>query len=244
MAGINTYIPGPWAVLRYVPIIGLARSPSRFVVLAAMLVALLFALALTALGQRWPHRRRLLLGVVTALLLFELSPVPRTLYAGDAPAVFHRIAADPRADIRVLTLPFGLRDGTSSLGNFNPLTQYQQTTHGKRLVGGYLSRVTLEQRQLLRRYPVLHALAALSDPAGTPLSEPQRRLAFASRDRFMLASKLGYVVIDDAATPPDLRAFAIDLLRLEQIGSADGYTLYVPHADRTVTESFMAGPGS
>ena len=30
VAGINTYIPGPWAVLRYVPVVGLARSPSRF----------------------------------------------------------------------------------------------------------------------------------------------------------------------------------------------------------------------
>ncbi len=242
VAGMNTYVPGPWALLRYVPIIGLARSPSRFVVLATMLVALLFALALTALGTRWPQRRRLLLAVVTALLLFELSPVPRTLYAGTVPEVFHRIADDPRPDIRVLSLPFGLRDGTSSLGNFSPLTQYQQTTHGKRLVGGYLSRVTLEQKQRLRRYPVLDALITLSDPAGMPLTEGQRRLAFASRDRFLLASTLGYVVIDETAASPALRAFAIELFRLEKIASADGYTLYVPHADRTVTEAFMASP--
>ena len=35
--------PGPWALLRYVPIVGLARSPSRFVVLVSLGVALLFA---------------------------------------------------------------------------------------------------------------------------------------------------------------------------------------------------------
>ncbi len=58
VAGINTYIPGPWALLRYVPIVGLARSPSRFVVLVALGVAILFALALAAIGERWPHRRR------------------------------------------------------------------------------------------------------------------------------------------------------------------------------------------
>ncbi len=242
VAGLNTHVPGPWALLRYVPIIGLARSPSRFVVLVAMLVAVLFALALTAIGQRWPQRRRLVLGVVTAVLLFELSPVPRTLYAGDVPAVFRRIAADPRTDIRVLTLPFGLRDGTSSLGNFNPLTQYQQTAHGKRLIGGYVSRVTREQKRFHLRYPVLDALITLSDDGQGALSEVQRRRAFASRDRFMLATELGYVLTDDAHTSPALRAFAIDLLRLEPVGSSDGYTLYVPQADRTVTPSFMAAP--
>ncbi len=87
VAGINTYIPGPWALLRYVPIVGLARSPSRFVVLVALGVAILFALALAAIGERWPHRRRLVLGAVTALLLVELSPVPRQLYAGTVPSV-------------------------------------------------------------------------------------------------------------------------------------------------------------
>ncbi len=240
VAGINTYIPAPWALLRYVPVLGLARSPSRFVVLAALGVALLFALALTALGRRWPQHRRLMLTAVTAALLFELSPVPRTLYAGEAPAVFAHIAEDPRPDIRVLVLPFGLRDGTSSLGNFNPLTQYLQTVHGKRLVGGYLSRVTREQKQFHLKYPVLASLIALSERDAPPLPEPQRRLAMAGRDRFLLASRLGYVVTDDARTSPDLRTFAIELFRLERVASADGYTLYVPHADASVTSAFMS----
>ena len=243
VAGVNTYIPGPWAFLRYVPIIGLARSPSRFSVLAALMVALLFALALTALGERWPRRRRLVLALVTIAMLFELSPVPRTLYAGTAPAVYQRIAGDPRPDIRVLSLPFGLRDGTSSLGNFNPLTQYLQTVHGKRLVGGYLSRVTREQKRFHLRYPVLDALITLSNGEQAALTDVQRRRAFASRDRFMLASRLGYVVMDDARTSPRLRAFAIELLRLEQIGAADGYTLFVPHADpAAIDQAFMAPP--
>ena len=29
VAGINTHVPGPWSLLRYVPVIGLARTPSR-----------------------------------------------------------------------------------------------------------------------------------------------------------------------------------------------------------------------
>jgi hypothetical protein len=243
VAGINTYIPGPWALLRYVPIVGLARSPSRFVVIVALGVAILFALALTAIGQRWPQRRRLVLGGVTALLLIELSPVPRQLYTGAVPSVYHRIAADPRTNARVLSLPFGIRDGTSSLGNFNPLTQYQQTVHGKRLVGGYLSRVTTEQKRSLLRFPVLDAMMTLSQPSTPPLTDVQRRRAYASRDRFLLASRLAWVVTDDAATSPELRAFAEDLLRLERVASEEGYTLYIPHPDRAAVEqAFMSPP--
>ncbi|BCS35164.1 hypothetical protein TBR22_A43910 [Luteitalea sp. TBR-22] len=236
VGGINTYIPGPWALLRYVPIVGLARSPSRFVVLVSLLVAVLFALALTALTTRWPARRRLLLGVVTALLLFELSPVPRTLYSAAIPSVFTTIAADPQTDIRVLSLPFGLRDGTSSLGNFNPLTQYYQTAHGKRLVGGYLSRLTPQQKEWHRRFPVLDALFTLSADPAARLTEQQRSLAYAARDRFLGGLRLAYVVTEDAQTTPALRAFAEDLLRLEKVMSADGFTLYVPKAP--------AGPAS
>jgi hypothetical protein len=200
-------------------------------------------MALVAIGNRWPQRRTLILGCLTGLLLIELSPVPRQLHSGAVASVYQRIAADTRTNVRVLSLPFGVRDGTSSLGNFNPLTQYQQTVHGKRLVGGYLSRVTTEQKRSLLRFPVLDAMVTLSQPATTTLTEVQRRRAYASRDRFMLTSRLAWVVTDDAETSPELRAFAEDLLRLERVESADGYTLYVPHPDRAAVEqAFMAPP--
>ncbi len=234
VAGVNTYIPGPWALLRYAPIVGQARSPSRFGVLVSLGVALLFALALSAIGQRWPRTRRPVLAVVTVLLLVELSPVPRQLFSGTSPAVFHEIAGDPRQDIRVLSLPLGIRDGTSSLGDFNPLSQYQQTVHAKRLVGGYLSRVTGEQKESLLRYPVLSALVTLSEPSQEPaLTDAQAHSAYQSRDRFLRASRLAYVVTDDARTSPALRCFAEELLDLEKIREADGYTMYRPRVDLT-----------
>ncbi len=224
VGGVNTHVPGPWALLRYAPIIGLARSPSRFTVIVSLLVAVLFGLALTALGRRWPAARRTLLVTVTLVLLFELSPAPRTLYSGQAPAVVAHAAADPRDDRRVLVLPFGLRDGTSSLGNFDPLTQYYQTLHRKRLVGGYLSRLTTQQKAFHLNMPVLHALITLSE--GRTLEPDVEQRARASRDRFLERANLGYVIVDDRQASPALRAFAIDLLQLEHVMSADGLTLY------------------
>jgi hypothetical protein len=220
-------VPGPWALLRYAPMIGLARSPSRFAVVVSLLVAVLFGLALTALSRRWPAARRPLQAAVTVLLLFELAPVPRQLYAGAVPAVFHQIAADPRPDVRVLALPFGLRDGTSSLGSFNPLTQYQQTVHGKPLVGGYLSRLTAEQKRFHRRFPILHAL--MNGSEGHPITDEERTRAYAVRDTFLERSRIGYVVINERDTSPEVRAFAVDLLRLRCIAASDGYTLHVPN---------------
>ena len=46
IASMNTYIPGPWALLRYVPMLGLARTPARFSVVMMLAVAVLFAAAL------------------------------------------------------------------------------------------------------------------------------------------------------------------------------------------------------
>ena len=36
IAGQNTYVIGPWAPLRYMPIIDMARSPARFAVVATL----------------------------------------------------------------------------------------------------------------------------------------------------------------------------------------------------------------
>ena len=54
IAGANTHVPGPWALLRYAPGFGLARMPSRFAIVALLGVAVLMAGALAAIGERWP----------------------------------------------------------------------------------------------------------------------------------------------------------------------------------------------
>ena len=110
----------PWSVLRYVPVLGLVRSPGRFAVLVTMAVAVLFAQALAHVGRSHPDRRRRWLTAVGVLLAIELVPGPRTLYSAAIPALYSTIAADPRPDVRVLELPVGVKDGTGSVGQFNP----------------------------------------------------------------------------------------------------------------------------
>jgi hypothetical protein len=216
----------PWSVLRYVPILGLVRSPGRFAVLATLGLVVLFAQALAHLGRRYPERRRQVLATVAVLLAVELIPAPRTLYSAAIPALYDIVARDPRPHIRVLELPVGFRDGTSSLGDFSARTQYFQTAHGKAIVGGYLSRVSPRRRRQVRETPVLNALVALSERQ--PLTADQATAAREHADAFLRRSNLGYVVIDRDRTSPELTAFATDLLGLTPVAQDGPLELYVP----------------
>jgi hypothetical protein len=225
VAGINTAIPTPWTLLRYVPIVGAARMPSRFSVVVTMGFAVLFAMALAALGQAAGKRRHLLLGAVGALLVFELLPAPRVLHSATLPAVYERVAADPRP-VRVLELPTGVRDGLSSMGNFSSITQFHQTLHGKGLIGGYLSRVSTRRKEVYRGLPVTGALIEIS--AGRKLSPMALERAIRGVDGFYEKTNLGYVVMNRARVSDDLRDFAVLLLGLTKVDEADGYELYIP----------------
>ena len=225
VAGFNTHIPGPWAFARYVPIIRLARTPARLSIVVMLGVSILFAAALSHLGDRWPRRRRLLLSAMAMALLFELFPVPRPLYSASVPAFYTRVALDPR-DVTLMELPVGVRDGTSSVGDFTARSQFFQTVHGKPLVGGYLSRVSRKRIAQLRQEPLLDALITLSE-GGT--LDGVREAALVERGaEFIRRGRIGYVVIDNDRTPPPLRNFAVRALELRHVAAEGSYDLFVP----------------
>jgi hypothetical protein len=226
VAGYNTHVPGPWALLRYVPGFGLARMPTRFAIVASMGVAVLLAGALAAIGSKWPHRRRQIGAIAAAVLIFELLPAPRTLYSAEISPVYDRIAADAR-DVRVLSLPFGVRDGTWETGNFRPRSLFNQTRHGKNLIGGYLSRVSPNRVDRMRRqFPTLDALIKLSEkaPIGTEVEAVLRERG----NRLVTQANLGYVVIDSRFITPERAQLVIDAFRLRELQRDAHLTLYEP----------------
>lgn len=244
IAGMNTHIPTPWAFLRYVPLVGLARSPSRFAVLVMMGLGTLFALALVHVTSRYaetrPDRRRLILAAVAALLVFELSPAPRTLYSAEVPAIYRTIASDPSPSVRVLGLPLGVRDGASSIGDYSAQSQYYQTAHGKGILGGYISRVSDRRKHRLQSIPMYDALMTLSE--GKPLSLVQQQRAEATTGQFITRTRVKYVVVDVARTPPALLDFACRTLGLMKIEERDGRALYLARPPHTLPEPFGDRP--
>ncbi len=227
VAGVNTHVPGPWAFLRYLPIVGLARTPSRFSIVVMLAVAVLFAAALTWMAGRRPGRRRVVLAAAAALLVFELWPAPRPLYSAEIPSIYAHVAGAPD-DLRHLELPIGVRDGTRSIGNFTARSQFFQTMHGKRLIGGYLSRVSRRRMTDVRRDPMVDALIWLSE--NRPLDDSRQRSLVEDGPAFVQRARLGFVVVDRARTPEPLRTFAIDAFRLELIDAAGEFELYRPTA--------------
>jgi hypothetical protein len=225
VAGMNTHIPGPWAVLRYVPVVGAARTPTRFAVVAALGVAILLAGALAALGRRYPHRRLHITAIVGLALVVELSPVPRTLYSAAVPSIYDIIASDPRP-VRVVELPMGVRDGTFTAGDFSARYLYYQTRHEKRLIGGYLSRISQKRVREMRSQPTVDALITLSE-GGELTAAHSKRI----RDRgalFITRSNVGYVVINHARSPRALIDLATDAWDLEEIAREGPQVLYRP----------------
>ena len=225
VAGVNTFIPGPWALLRYVPVIEWARSPSRFALIVTIGVGVLCAHALVGLRDRFGHRaRRALLAGVVVLGVIEFWPAPPTLHAVHVPSIFSIVAADPDPAATVLELPVGMRDGTSSMGNFSARTQFHQAWHGKRLIGGYVSRISERRKDAARKMPILSAMIALSERQ--PIDDAQRRRALTRADTFIERTGLRYIVIDVKRCPPELREFADALFSLEWLGEDQGYVLY------------------
>jgi len=226
IAGYNTHIPGPWALLRYVPVIGIARTPSRFAIVTALGLAILAAGALSSLLATWPNRRRLLLSAATAALLLELSPWPRQLHSGAISPIYDTIAADARP-VRVLNLPSGVRDGTSSIGNFGARSQFNQTRHGKQLIGGYLSRVSTAQVQRLRsEYPTLSVLIKLSE--GTVLAAEDVEVLRNRGRNFVRRSNIGYVVLDLRFVTEAKAAPVVEHFGLTELQRDGDLVLYAP----------------
>jgi hypothetical protein len=222
IGGVNTYVAGPWALLRYVPVVGLARNPSRFAVLIMLVIALLFALGLTFIrntGRPW------LRWAIATIVILELLPIPRPLYSARVPAIYDRVATDPH-DARVLQLPFGVRDGVSSFGSYTARTQFFQTRHGKPLIGGVLSRVSERRVKAIRSDVMLDALMRLSEGK---LLEPGAagRLA-ANAPHFLARANVGYVVIDQTRASPALVDFAMHTLHLEELEADGPFVLYRP----------------
>ena len=228
IAGINTDIPGPWALARYLPLVRLARTPARIAIVATLGMSMLFASALCYLGDRWPQRRRMLLGAVAAVMLFELLPAPRPLYSATVPRFYERVA-QYEGQVRMLELPVGVRDGTSSIGNFSARSQFFQTVHGKPLIGGYLSRVSRRRIDEIRSDPMLAALVTLSE--GGALDPSRERALIEQGPAFIGQTRIGFVVIDGTRASPQLRDFAVRALRLRRIDGEGAYDLYAPATD-------------
>jgi hypothetical protein len=230
IAGVNTYVPTPWAFLRYVPIVGAARMPTRMTAVVMLGLSVTLAFAVAALRAR-VSRPRVVAAAIGVLLAVEMLPAPRTLLSAEAPAVFRTIAADPRP-VRVMNLPFGVRDGLFSFGNTNAAAQVYQTFHEKELVGGYMSRLPRREIEYYTSRRVTRALIELSE--GREIREPRRSMLIARARQILPELKIGYIVVDTDRAPAALVDFAREAFSLTLVQTSDQFELYSTPLARSV----------
>jgi hypothetical protein len=226
VGGVNTYAPGLWAFLRYAPVIGLARSPSRFAIVAILGLSVLFAFALDELSRRSAKAWRPIATALALALALELAPMPRQLYPTAVPDLYDRVTAGSDESERLLDLPVGIHDGTSPVGRFNAATQYFQTKHRRPVLGAYLSRVAPQVKEEYLHTPMLRALFALSE--GKELPAEWKEEGKASRDAFLRRSCVRFVVVDKLLASNQLREFAVDALDLRLEHEDAEYALLTP----------------
>jgi hypothetical protein len=166
-------VPLPYVALHYLPLVKGARVPARFDIMVSLGLAVLCAFALRWLlarvgrPQRWAMGIALLIGLEYLRLPYPTSPV-------SIPPLYQEMARDGR-DVAVLEVPLGWRTGWGSTGRSFDLQQLYQMVHGKRLVGGFASRVPEDELERIADLPGVPRLLELQEEVELPPSPTQQR---------------------------------------------------------------------
>ena len=120
--------------------------------------------------------------LLVSLLLFEHLSVPLPISDLRVPAIYARVAAEP-GDFALLELPPGWRNGARVAGKQDLVIMSQlwnQTAHGKRVLGGNTSRNPEFKFQYFSEDPTLARLIALTNAADLPDQHGALREALAA----------------------------------------------------------------
>jgi hypothetical protein len=153
VAGLDTGMPLPQALVRFVPFLSNARMPGRAFVMVQLASTLLCAIAATR-GQ-WPRWAVLML---TAVAVADGASMPFPMYQLPRGGQIEAALAKSGARLIVVELPVGLRDGFGEVGQFDHRALVYQTFHHRPIAGGFVARLAPRVR---RQYEADATLAAL-----------------------------------------------------------------------------------
>lgn len=149
-------LPGPYLLAGEVfPLLRFLRAPYRWMTAANPLCAVLAAVGVAALRSRLRRYAAVERGVAAALLacaatvpLLENYPVRAPMVAASVPPAYTIVRTDP-AEAALLDLPSGLVQGGFAL--LSSRYMFYQTTHGKFLLDGTVSRLPPDRRMVFAR---------------------------------------------------------------------------------------------
>jgi hypothetical protein len=219
-------LPMPFRVLQDLPLFKANRYPSRFGVLLGLSLAVLGAMGAAHLMRRFPGQRRWLLGGLTLVFLFENLSVPLPLSDMSVPPLYDLIRREP-GDFAVLDLPLGWRNGFRVTGAQDVgimFSQFYQTHHGKRLVGGNTSRNPELKFQYFTEMPVFESLVALQRGRSPSPQAIERDRAAA--ESVLAALAIRYVVMHMPPADEALLQYVEEVLPTQLVAEQDGMRIY------------------
>ena len=205
---VRVAVPLPYVVVRYLPLIKGARVAARFDIMVALGLAVLAAYGLRYWLQRarWPARRT---AAIVLLIGLEYLRVPYPVAPVDIPGAYAEIAGDP-GDKVVLEVPLGWRTGWGSTGRSLDRQQLYQIVHGKRLLGGFASRMPEDELQRMAALPGLGVLLALQEELPAPHSPTAARRPFIRAQMRELLEHLPDFVLARLMRDASVRNFLAD----------------------------------
>lgn len=237
---IDTGIPMPFRLMQEVPLIGERRVPGRMIIVGTLALGVLASLGVSVAARYLPRRAKyasvpLVTCLVLALVLVEYWNPPAHLVRYDTPPVYEAIARES-GDFAVLDLPLGRVTGNTGQGDAmgGALSDYAQVVHGKRAIGGYLSRAKTEDLDWLAEQPGLGYLSCLdcSDyPRTLDLDREQVRQRFTELGiKYVVVNLITFegnpTIIATDELSDDVQTYLEDTLGLADAGSGDGWFAY------------------
>ncbi len=209
VAGRDTGLPLPSAVLPHLPGLQHLRAPSRFSILVVLALAVLLAAGWTAWLARVRRApvRVALTAAAAALIVAEYVSIPVPLFQAGAPAIYARVAAEA-GDFTVAEIP--------GIDQVPGRIMYDQTVHGKRIFIGTAARVPVEKLSYYFGLPLVRPLVDLRK--GRVELDPwllAREKEAAPRVARFLA--LRYVVVEHAFADRGVVEYLSQVLPLAQV---------------------------
>jgi hypothetical protein len=220
IAGHDTGLILPQAILRYVPVLSNARMPGRAFVIVELAVAMACAASVIHLRLR----SGMVLGIACLVLLDSVT-LPISLDEVRLPGTVEQTLADdrPRAGA-LLELPIGVADGFGEIGKLDFRMLSSQMWHGRNLVGGFAGRVPERIKDAYLADPVFGPLFRLSSGEIRDASAVDWPPDSSHR---LLAIGIRFLVINRDVAPPALVGAALAHISMRPL-AADGLRqLYV-----------------
>lgn len=226
----------PFRWLQAIPVLRANRLPVRYDHLLMLAVATLAGGGAFVVIQRASNRAVLII-LLPALVLVEHLSVPLSIAGLAVPAVYQTIGSDT-GDYSILDLPLSWRSSTFVLGRLDTRSQFYQSAHRKRLLGGNTSRYPPFKFQYFNELPIIHSLILLEN--GESLSadlERQDAQAAAEVVRFF---NLRYLVLQPATTNAAVLDYVQRVFSLTPLPGASPRAFLVngpPSPDLTIDQS-------